>query len=285
MRSFDYLEPATVEEACGLLRQRGDDARPIAGGTGLLIMMRQRLLNPAVIISLGRIPDFDRIHFNGTDGLTISAGARHRDIELNPSVQQHYPLLQETFRKVAQPRIRNMATVGGNLCQGDPLTDPGASLMALDATVTLQNTAGKRTAPIEDFFVDCYETALQPGELLTEIHVPPPKPGLRWAHIKFTPRTVEDFATIGVALVIEAENAVCKDVRIALNSAGPRIFRARRAEEILRGQPTTDALIRDAAEAASEESDPIEDNRGSADYKREMVKVMVRRAAQQALQR
>jgi carbon-monoxide dehydrogenase medium subunit len=285
MRSFDYLEPATVEEACSLLQEHGDEARPIAGGTGLLIMMRQSLLNPAVIVSLGRIPDFDRIHFNGTDGLAISAGARHRDIELNPAIRQHYPLLHETFRKVAQPRIRNMATVGGNLCQGDPLTDPGASLMALDATVTLQNTAGKRTVPIEDFFVDYYETALRPGELLTEIYVPPPKPALRWAHIKFTPRTVEDFATIGVALAIETENGVCKDIRIALNSAGPKIFRGRRAEDILRGQRTTDALIRDAAEAASEESDPMEDNRGSADYKREMVKVMVRRAAQQALQR
>jgi carbon-monoxide dehydrogenase medium subunit len=283
MRSFDYLEPATLEEACSLLRQHGDEARPIAGGTGLLIMMRQRLLNPAVIVSLGRIPDFDRIHFNGADGLTISAGARHRDIELNAAVRQHYPLLHETFRKVAQPRIRNMATVGGNLCQGDPLTDPGASLMALDASVTLQNADGKRTLPVEDFFVDYYETALRPGELLTEIQVPPPKPGLRWAHIKFTPRTAEDFATIGVALAIETGNGICKDIRIALNSAGPKIFRARRAEEILRGQLTTDALIRAAAEAASEESDPMEDNRGSADYKREMVKVMVRRAAQQAL--
>ena len=285
MRSFDYLEPTSLEEACSSLEQHGDEARPIAGGTGLLIMMRQRLLNPALIVSLGRIPDFDRFHFNDTDGLTIRAGARHRDIELDPAVRLHYPLLQETFRKVAQPRIRNMATVGGNLCQGDPLTDPGASLMALDATITLQNTEAKRTLPIEDFFVDYYETALQPGELLTEIHVPPPKPGLRWAHIKFTPRTVEDFATVGVAVTIDAENGVCKDARIALNSAGPKIFRARRAEEILRGQRTTDALIRDAAEAASEESDPIEDNRGSADYKREMVKVMVRRAAEQALQR
>jgi carbon-monoxide dehydrogenase medium subunit len=285
MRSFDYLEPATVEEACSLLQEHGDEARPIAGGTGLLIMMRQRLLNPAVIVSLGRIPGFDAIRFDNEKGLTIHAGARHRDIEVHPAVRQHYPLLHETFRKVAQPRIRNMATVGGNLCQGDPLTDPGASLMALDAAVTLQNAGGRRTLPIEEFFVDYYETALRSGELLTEIRVPPPKPALRWAHIKFTPRTVEDFATVGVALAIQTENGVCNDVRIALNSAGPKIFRARRAEEILRGQQTTDKLLHDAAEAASEESDPIEDNRGSADYKRDMVKVMVRRAAQQALQR
>jgi carbon-monoxide dehydrogenase medium subunit len=285
MRSFEYLEPTTVEEACSLLRQHGDEARPIAGGTGLLIMMRQRLLNPAVIVSLGRISDFDAIRFDDKEGLTIRAGARHRDIEVHPAVRRHYPLLQETFRKVAQPRIRNMATVGGNLCQGDPLTDPGASLMALDATVTLENTGGKRTLPVDEFFVDYYETALQAGELLTEIHVPPPKPGLRWAHIKFTPRTVEDFATVGVALAAETENGLCKDIRIAINSAGPKIFRARRAEEILRGQRLTDTVLRDAAEAASAESDPMEDNRGSADYKREMVKVMVRRAAQQALQR
>jgi aerobic carbon-monoxide dehydrogenase medium subunit len=284
MRTFDYLEPASINEACDLLRQHGEDARPIAGGTALIILMRQRLLNPNVIVSLAKIPDFESIRFDPNKGLTIAAGARHRDIELNASVQQHYPLLHETFRKVAQPRIRNMATIGGNLCQGDPLTDPGASLMALDATVTLQSAAGNRTLTLEEFFIDYYETALRPGELLTEIDVPPPQAGLLWAHIKFTPRTVEDFATVGVALGIKTENGICKDLRLSLNSAGPKIFRARRAEATLRGQEITDDLVREMAEIASMEADPIEDNRGSADYKREMVKVMVRRAAGQALQ-
>ncbi len=283
MRSFDYLEPTTLEEACALLERYGDEARPIAGGTSLIIWMRQHLLNPTVVVSLARIPGFEGISFADNKGLTINAGARHRDIELDSAIRQHYPLLHATFRKVAQPRIRNMATIGGNLCQGDPLTDPGASLIALDAAVILQDSKGKRTLSLEEFFVDYYETALLPGEVLTEIHVPPPKPLLRWAHIKFTPRSVEDFATIGVALAIDVRDGVCADLRLALNSAGPKIFRARRAEEALRGQKITANLVREMAEVASADSDPIDDNRGSAGYKREMVKVMVRRAAAQAL--
>jgi len=284
MVQFDYLEPATLADALSLLQKHGDEARPIAGGTSLIIWMRQRLLNPNVIVSLAKIPHFESVRFDPKEGLTIAAGARHRDIELNSVIKQHYPILHETFRKIAQPRIRNMGTIGGNLCQGDPLTDPGASLMALDATVTLQSAAAKRSMTLEEFFVDYYETALLPGELLTQIHVSPPNPGLRWAHIKFTPRTVEDFATVGVALAIETENGICKDLRLALNSAGPKIFRARRAETITRGQKITADLIHEMAETASIEADPMEDNRGSVDYKREMVKVMVRRAAAQALQ-
>src|SRR3990170_1209571 len=145
MIRFDYIEPPTLKKTFSLLDKHGDDARVIAGGTSLLIMMRQRLLMPRMVISLGRIPKFDRITYSQKDGLRIGAGARHRDIELSSAVQKHYPLLQETFRKVAQPRIRNMGTVGGNLAAGDPLTDPGASLIALDAEVTLTSSKGSRT--------------------------------------------------------------------------------------------------------------------------------------------
>lgn len=283
MVQFDYLEPESLGEACALLDQHGDDARLIAGGTALIIWMRQHLLNPKVVISLAKVPNLNYVKFDKRDGLRIGAAACHRDIELAPDICRHYPLLHETFRKVAQPRIRNMGTIGGNLCQGDPLTDPGASLIALDAEVTLAGSKGKRTLPLEEFFVDYYETALQAGEVLTEVRVPPPRDGLRWAHIKFTPRSLEDFATVGVALAIETEDTVCRDVRLALNSAGPKIFRAKKAEEVLRGQRVTEKLIADVAETASTEAEPIDDVRGAADYKREMVKVMVRRAVEQAL--
>jgi carbon-monoxide dehydrogenase medium subunit len=250
----------------------------------LIIMMRQRLLAPKVVISLVRIPKFDRIMYSPKDGLRIGAGARHRDIELSPAVQKHYPLLYETFRKVAQPRIRNMGTVGGNLAGGDPLTDPGASLIALDAEVTLTSSKGQRTLRLEEFFVDYYQTALEPGELLTEIHVPPPqRPG--WAHIKFTPRSIEDFATVGVAITLQAKNGTCEDVRLGLNSVASIIVRAKRAEEILRGKSVDDAALQKMGEVAATECDPTDDNRGSAEYKREMVKVLVRRAAQEALRR
>ncbi|HJU61893.1 MAG TPA: xanthine dehydrogenase family protein subunit M [Candidatus Binatia bacterium] len=284
MIKFDYLEPESLGEALTLLERHGDEARAIAGGTSLVIMMRQRRLMPKVVISLARIPNFGRITFDERDGLRIGAGARHRDIELSPIVKRHYPLLHETFRKVAQPRIRNMGTVGGNLAAGDPLTDPGASLIALDAEVTLAGSKENRTIALEEFFVDYYQTALNPGELLTEIRVPPPKrPG--WSHIKFTPRSIEDFATVGIAITLDAKNGVCEDVRMGLNSVASTIVRPKRAEQILRGQPINDARLREMGEIAATEVDPMDDNRGSAEYKREMVKVLIRRAAQDALQR
>jgi carbon-monoxide dehydrogenase medium subunit len=284
MIRFDYQEPTTLKKAFGLMEKHGDDARVIAGGTSLLIMMRQRLLMPRVVISLGRIPRFDRIHYSAKDGLRIGAGARHRDIELSAAVQKHYPLLHETFRKVAQPRIRNMATVGGNLAAGDPLTDPGASLIALDAEVTLATAKGQRRLRLDEFFIDYYQTALEPGELLTEIHVPPPeRPG--WSHIKFTPRSIEDFATVGVAVTVKSDNGTCADIRVGLNSVASTIVRARKAEQVLRGKPITDAALQEMGEVASAECDPTDDNRGSAQYKLDLVKVLVRRAAQEAFQR
>jgi carbon-monoxide dehydrogenase medium subunit len=284
MIKFDYQEPTTLKKVFSLLEKHGENARVIAGGTSLIIMMRQRLLMPKVVIGLGRIPKFDRITYNAKEGLSIGAGARHRDIELSPPVRKHYPLLHETFRKVAQPRIRNMGTVGGNLAGGDPLTDPGASLIALDADVTLTSSKSQRRIRLDEFFIDYYQTALQPGELLTEIHVPPPeRPG--WSHIKFTPRSVEDFATVGVAITIKTNDGTCEDVRLGLNSVASTIIHAKRAEEVLRGKTITDSALQEMAEVAATECDPTDDNRGSADYKLQMVKVLVRRAAQEALQR
>lgn len=284
MIKFDYLEPESLDEALALLERHGDDARVIAGGTALIIWMRQRLLMPKIVISLAKIPDFGAISFNERDGLRIGAAASHRDIEISPTVKQHYPLLHETFRKVAQPRIRNMGTIGGNLAGGDPLTDPGASLIALDAELVVARSSGERTMPLEEFFVDYYQTALDPGELLTQVRVPPPA-RRGWSHIKFTPRSVEDFATVGVALTLSHRNGSCEDVRLALNSVASTIVRARQAEAALRGREITDGALTEMGEIAATEVDPMDDNRGSSEYKRELVKVLVRRAVREALQR
>ena len=284
MIRFDYLEPPTLKKALALMEKHGEDGRVIAGGTSLLIMMRQRLLMPKVVISLARIPKFDAIRFNPKSGLSIGAGARHRDIELSAVIKKHYPILHETFHNVAQPRIRNMGTIGGNLAAGDPLTDPGASLIALDAEVVLTSRVGQRTVKLDEFFIDYYQTALNSGELLTEIRLPPPsRPG--WSHIKFTPRSVEDFATVGVAITLSAKDGVCEDVRLGLNSVASIIVHAKRAEETLRGKTINDDLLRQMGEVAASETDPVDDNRGSAEYKREMVRVLVPRAAKEALQR
>jgi carbon-monoxide dehydrogenase medium subunit len=284
MIKFDYLEPVSVSEALEFLERYGDEARVIAGGTALIIWMRQRLLMPKVVISLAKIPDFGAISFDDREGLRIGAGASHRDIELSPIVKQHYPLLHETFRKVAQPRIRNMGTIGGNLAGGDPLTDPGASLIALDARLVLASGGSERTLPLEEFFVDYYQTALEPGELLTEVRVPP-QARRGWSHIKFTPRSVEDFATVGVALTLSGRNGSCDDIRLALNSVASTIVRARQAEAALRGREITEGLLTEMGEIAATEVDPIDDNRGSSEYKRDLVKVLVRRAVREALQR
>lgn len=283
--TFDYIEPKSLPEACELLERHPENAKLIAGGTALLIWMRLGLLKPEVVISLEKIPDFNYIRYEGKDGLRISAGARHREIELSPVIRSHYPLLHETFRKVAQPRIRNMGTIGGNLCQGDPMTDPGASLIALDAELTLTSSKGKRTLPVESFFQDYYQTDLKPGEILTEIHVPPPAKKLGWSHIKFLPRSEEDFATVGVALAMRGSEERCDDIRLALNSVAPTILRAGQAEKVLRGKKVTDDLLREMGEIAAGEVDPMDDNRGSSEYKRELVRVLVRRAAQEALRR
>lgn len=283
--TFEYLEPGSLKEACDLLERHADDAKLIAGGTALVIWMRLGLLKPGVVISLEKIPDFSYVRYSENDGLRIGAGARHREIELSAVVRSHYPLLHETFRKVAQPRIRNMGTIGGNLCQGDPLTDPGASLIALDAEITLTSGKGDRTLPLEQFFVDYYQTAMQTEEILTEIHVPPPAKKLGWAHIKFLPRSQEDFATVGVALTLRGQSGLCEDIRLALNSVAPTILRAKRAETVLRGKKITDSLLQEMGETAATEVDPTDDNRGSAEYKREMVKVLARRAAKEALQK
>jgi carbon-monoxide dehydrogenase medium subunit len=177
-----------------------------------------------------------------------------------------------------------MGTIGGNLAAGDPLTDPGASLIALDAEVVLASRTGQRVLRLDEFFVDYYQTALNPGELLSEIRVPPPSRPL-WAHIKFTPRSIEDFATVGVALTMRMKNVMCEDIRLGLNSVASTIVHAVKAENVLRGREITEARLEEMGEVAATEVDPTDDNRGSADYKCEMVKVLVPRAAKEALGR
>ncbi len=281
---FEYFAPTDLNEACTLLQEHGSEAKLLAGGTALVMWLRMGLLNPKLVINLEGISSLNGITYDPADGLRIGAGVKHRDLESCSEVQKYYPLLKETFYKVAQPRIRLMATVGGNLSHGDPMTDPGASFIALNAEVVLHSSRGERTLSVEDFFVDYYETALEPDEILTSIHVPPPSNSV-WSHIKFTPRSEEDFATVGVAVTITGGSNHCEDIRIGLNSVGPTIFRAHAAENILRGRSITPARLKEASTEAANASDPIEDVRGSSDYKRELVAVFVQRAIEQALTR
>ena len=283
MNAFDYQAPRTVEEVLALLREHGDDARVIAGGTALVTMMRQRLVLPECLVSLRDVEGIGGIE--ATKGeIRLGALTTHRDVEVSPLVKERSSVLAETFRRVATVRIRHMATVGGSLAHADPNQDPPVTLLALDASVEIRRAGGERKLPLSAFFRDYYETALEPGELVTAVTVPPLPPESGAAFIKFLPRSAEDYATVSVAAIVtlEAGGKRCREARIALGSVAPTPLRAAKAEALLHGGQLDEQLLRAVGEAAKGEVDPLTDHRGSADYKREMTAVMVGRALTQA---
>ena len=284
MNAFEFHAPDSLAEVFELLGRYGDDARLIAGGTALVILMRQNLVRPSAVISLRRLSEL-----NGIDaedgGLHIGALATHREVETSPLVAARLPVLVDTLRHVATIRIRNVGTLAGNLAHADPNQDPPATLIALGASVEVRSARGQRMIPLDEFFTDYYETALAPGDVVTGVRVPGLSDRSAAAFTKFLPRTADDYATVSVAAVLTLDEAgqTCRDVRLALGAAGSTPIRARQAETVLRGQPLTDEAIREAAATARTEVDPISDIRGSADYKRDMAEVWVRRTIQRAL--
>ena len=284
MIGFDYRAPDSLDAVTAALDELGDDARLIAGGTALVILMKQRLVQPAVLVSLRRLTALREIALENGN-LRIGATASHRQIENNPLVQEHLPVLAETLRRVATPRIRNQGTLGGNLVHADPNQDPPPTLIALDASVRLRSSRGSRTLPVADLFTDYYETAIEPGEVLTDILVPLPTAQRGAAFLKFMPRTADDYATVGVAASLRKDGGVIRDVRIGLGALGSTPLRARDAEAILEGQPPEEGTLRAVAAAVQAQVDPLSDLRGSADYKRDMAAVFTYRALQRALER
>ncbi len=285
MHALEYRAPDSLAGILAELEEAGDEGKVVAGGTALVILMMQRLVRPSRLVSLRRVPGLDRIE--RADGrITIGALATHRDSETSPLVRQYAPVLAETFRQVATLRIRNMATVGGSLAHADPNQDPPVTLMALGARVLIAGPEGERKLPLEEFFVDYYQTALRPTELVVGVDVPVPVPRSGSAFFKFLPRTADDYATVAAAAALTLNrDGVCREARIGLGCLGPTTLRAREAEEILTGQPMSEPLLAAAAEAARRIVDPIADQRGSADYKREMAVVFVRRAIRAAWER
>jgi carbon-monoxide dehydrogenase medium subunit len=283
MNAFDYRAPRAVDEALAILGEYGEDARVIAGGTALVTMMRQQLVRPGCLVSLRDVQGLDRIE--ATNGaLRLGALVTHREAEVSPLVRERLPVLSETFRRVATVRIRHMATIGGALAHADPNQDPPVTLLALGARVEIRGAGGLRELPLEEFFRDYYESALEPGELVTAVTVPvlPARSGATF--LKFLPRTVDDYATVAVAatVTLEPDGERCREARIALGSVGVTPLRGRAAEALLSGERMGPSLLRAAGEAAKGEVDPLSDHRGSAAYKREMAAVMVGRALGQA---
>jgi carbon-monoxide dehydrogenase medium subunit len=249
-------------------------------------MMKQRLVMPECLISVQKLRGLDQIQATNGD-LRLGALATHRAVETAALVRNRIPALAETYAHVATIRIRNVATVGGALAHADPNQDPPVILLALDAQVRLTSRAGSRQVPIGEFFTDYYETVRRPDELVSEVIVPMPKPHSGSVYLKFLPRTADDYATVGVAVTVTVEptTGACQECRIAMGSVASTPVRAAQAESLVRGQSLTPALTREAGNLAQQVTDPISDGRGSAEYKRAMAGVFVRRALEQAWQR
>jgi carbon-monoxide dehydrogenase medium subunit len=227
------------------------------------------------------VPGLDGIRLEA-DGLHIGALTRHRDVETSPLVREQTPLLVDAYRYVATVRIRNVATVGGGLAHGDPAQDPPPAFIALEASVKLASSKGERVLPVNQFFRDYYETAIEPGEILTEVIVPPQTAAARGVYLSFLPRTEDDYATVAVAAVAEREDGQCRKLRVALAAAGPTPVHATAVERELEGKAVTPEAVRRAAEAVAGQVDPLDDFRGSAAYKRDMAVVFTRRALERA---
>ena len=283
-RSFEYFSPRTLDEAIELLQKLGPEAKLLSGGQSLIPMMKLRLVSPEYIVDINRIPGLDYI--SESDGhLKIGALAREYQLESSEVVQTKFPILAETAKVIADPLVRSQATVCGNLAHGDPANDHPATMLALGATVVATGPKGKREIPIEDFFPGLFTTALEAEEILTEIRIPTPPPKSGGAYLKLE-RKVGDFATAGVAVQIELDDAgSCKRAGLGLTNVGMTPIKAKQTEAFLAGKKLDEATIQQAAELAASESQPMDDIRGSADYKRDLVRVLTARALTRALGR
>jgi carbon-monoxide dehydrogenase medium subunit len=279
MQPYEYHAPRDLAPALDLLARHGGDAHAMAGGTSLVLLMKQGLLRPGHIVGLRAIDELRGIMAEADGSLVINACATHRDAERSPLVRGHCAALAEAFARVATVRIRNQATIGGNLAHADPAQDPPPILLALGAELRLVSAAGARTVPLSAFFKDVFETELRPGELIRSIRVPPLASGACAVYLKFLPRTADDYATVGVAAMLARDaNGRCTEARIALSAAGPVPFRADKAERSLLGSVVDAAAIEQAAGLSADAAEPFDDVRGSAAYKKDMVRVFVRRA-------
>ena len=281
MIPFSYVEPASLDEALALLAQHGEDAKLIAGGTGLVNLMKQRLVRPSVVIGLRALKPLAGIAENS--GLEIGALATLASLEAAPAVKRKAPLLAETIHHVATVRVRSMATLGGAMAHADPFLDTPPALIALDAQIVARSARGERKIAVDKFFTGFYETVLAPDEMVTQILVPEQPKGAGAAFLKFLPATQDDYATISVAarVTLGAQGAIA-EARVALGAAATVPVRASAVEAALAGKTPDEKAFRDAAALVQDAIDPIEDFRGSASYKRQMAVVHVRRALAEA---
>lgn len=277
MVDFDWLTPPSVAEACSLAAQLGDDARFMAGGTALMLALRQRLVSPRALISLAGLPELKGLDWDDAKGLRIGAFTLHDDLARHPAVAKHYPMLAHLARNMANPQVRHQGTVGGNLCYGDPSTDPPTGLLVWDAAVEVANAQASRLLPLRDFLVDYFTTALAPDELLVAVHLPRPPTDTRSRYARHMRTAAEHRPLVTVATMARLAQGQCSELRLAVGASSVVPRRLSRAEAVLRGRVPTAALVAEAADTAAQELEVLDDARGSAEFRRTIVRVTVQR--------
>ena len=281
---FEYVSPKSLPEACALLVQHGDSAKVLAGGSDLLVKMKDGLMKPAYLISLKNLDGLKAIRYQIGTGVIIGARATHNEVMNNSILQGKYRSVCEAAHSMAADQIRNIGTVGGNLVNAVPSADMPPILIALDAQARIVGTTGERTIPLEDFFFGPGKTVLENGEILAEIIIPD-QPTTGSNYIKFGLRRAGALAVAGVASSVTVSDGACRDVRIVLGAVAPTPMRARQAENILRGKKISQELIDEAGKIAAAEAKPINDIRGSIEYRRNLVNVLTRRSLKSAIEK
>lgn len=276
MRRFNIVEPRSIEDACKILAE-DDDVKLISGGTALLILIKHGILLPKTLVNLKKIQDATEITYDPTSGLRVGGLASIYDVESAPAVRQHYPLLAKACHVVANIRIRNMATIGGNLAHADSQSDPPAALVALDASVELTKRGGARTVKLADFLIGSYETGLERDEILTALRVPAPPANAKATYLKFTTRSSEDRPCAGIAAWVRRVNGSVEEARVVVGAVSPAPVVLSQKDFGPANDLSADAIAEIGRKAAAA-VDPIDDLRGPADYKRHLVNVLVRRA-------
>jgi CO/xanthine dehydrogenase FAD-binding subunit len=282
LRAFEYFEPTSLDEALSLMAKYGDQAKILAGGTDLTVLMMRRKLNPNFVINISKIKDLDLIDWSEDTGLKTGALCTLRSLERSKDVRKNYPLLFNAIKLIGSVQIRNMATIGGNLCNASPAADTAPPLLALDAQVKVVGKHGPRTIPLDGFFLGPGRTALKQGEILTEVDVKglPPQTGTAFAKMGRTPT---DISKVSVAVVMTARRNKCQDVRIALGAVAATPFRAKGAEQTLLGKEISDDTLEAAALVAADEAKPITDVRSTARWRKGAIKYLVKTLLQDTM--
>jgi carbon-monoxide dehydrogenase medium subunit len=309
MKKFDYFRPKTFEEALTLLAKHGEKAKLVAGGTDVVVMIKQKTIAPDILISLQGVPGLDRMSYNGS--LSIGPMVTHRAIEKSEVIRKNFSALADAVDDLGSVQIRNVATIGGNICTAAPSADTATPLLVLGTRVKIKSIKEERTVPMEEFFKGPGKTVLKTGEMVKELSIPKPLPNTGSAYYKLQRRLALDLPILGVSVLLsldknkvtcsdllctaspistilhrmEEDEIVCKDVRIALGVAAPTPMRALKAEALLRGKNLSDELLEEVANTASQEAQPRDTLRGEAWYRRDMIRVLVKRMAMKSIER